>query len=88
MNERCVDFVAERARKYNLDDIIKTLVDWDPVELRKRITKAYIFASNRAMHCDFMREEDIDAIEALQQIIEALENVENAKEALLVVRVK
>ena len=88
MNERCVDFIVERSRNYNLDDLIKTFVDWDPVEMRKRITKAYIFASNRALHTDDLREEDIDAIEALQQIIEALENVENAKEALLVVRVK
>lgn len=88
MNGNCIDIVAERSRKYNFDGLIKTFVDWDPVDMRKRVTKAYIFATNRAMHTDDLREEDVDAIEALQQIIESLENVEDAEDSKLVVRVK
>lgn len=88
MNERCIDNVAERSRRYNLDDIIETFVDWDPIQIRKKLIKLYIFASNAAMHTDYLREEDIEAIEMLQQIVEAMENIEHPKDALLVVRVK
>lgn len=88
MRKEFVDDVVARSHKYNFDKLIETIVSWDPIDIRKRLTKAYIFASNRAMHTDDLRAEDVDAIEVLQQLIEAMDDIEHPNDALLVVRVK
>ena len=89
MNKNSVDYVAERSRQFNLDSLIDAIVGYSPVDFKKQITRLYIFVTNAAIHRGIeLNEDEIEAIDTLQLILESLEDVEDPKDALLVVRVK
>ena len=88
MNKDSVDYVAFRSHKFNLDNLIDTIVGYDPSDFKKQITRLYIFVSNAAVHNDNLNPEEIEAVDLMKQIMESMEEIENPKDSLLAVRVK
>ena len=88
MNKNTIDFVAIHANRFNLDNLIETITGYDPIDFKKQIIRLYMFASNAAIHSDYVSEEDIEAIDLLQQIAKSLEDVERHQDSLLAIRVK
>lgn len=86
---KTIDLVATRSHKFNLDRLISTITGYEPKDFKLQITRLYIFVSNAAIHKDGqLNEEEIEAIDLLQQIMESMEEVDDPKDSLLVVRVK
>ena len=83
-----VDELASRAQRYNLDELIQLFIDWEPRELREKLTHLYFFASQGAFRADNITDDDTTAFYFLQRIIEAMGVMDNLKEAKLIVRVK
>lgn len=83
-----VDELAARAQRYNLDELIQLFIDWEPRELREKLTHLYFFASQGAFRADNITDDDATAFYFLQRIIEAMGAMDNLKEAKLTVRVK
>lgn len=88
MKQETIDHLVVISHRYNLDKLIETILSWDPVDIRKWLIKLYIFSANAALHTDYLREEDIQAIEVLQQIIESMENIEYPQDSLLTIKAK
>ena len=88
MSEKYIETIVLQSHKYNLDQLIETLINLDPINVRKHLIRLYMFAANAAIHKDYLREEDAHAIDFLQMIIESMESIENKKDAILTIRMK
>ena len=88
MRKEAIDELAARAQRYNLDDLIELFVDWDPRELREKLTHLYFFASQGAFRAEDITDDDATAFYFLQRIIEAMGVMDDLKDAKLIVRVK
>ena len=88
MNVNSVDFVASYANRFNLDDLIDTIAGYDPTDFKKQITRLYIFVSNAAIHKGDLSQEELEAVDLMQQIMESMEDIEDPENALLRVRVR
>lgn len=88
----CVASVAQRASRYNLDDLIKVMVEWnEPNEIRRDLQTIYFHATEALfgnngdtnltdqLHCAFI---------TMRELIEALATANDTKAAKLSVTIK
>lgn len=88
----CVASVAQRANRYNLDDLIKVMVDFNnPEEIRNDLQTIYFHATEALfgndgdtnltaqLHCAFI---------TMRELIEALATANDTKAAKLSVTIK
>lgn len=88
----CVASVAQHASRYNLDDLIKVMVEWnDPEEVRNDLQTIYFHATEALfgndgstsltndLHCAFI---------TMRNLIEALSTANDLKAAKLAVTIK
>ena len=88
----CVASVAKNANRFNLDDIIKVMVEWnDPEEVRNDLQTIYFHATEALfgndgaasltdeLHCAFI---------TMRNLIEALSTANDLKAAKLAVTIK
>lgn len=86
----CVDSVAKNANRFNLDDLLKVMVEWnDPEEVRKDLQILYFHAANAVFNAsECVGTELANAFATLQEIIEALSTANDLKAAKLAVTIK
>ena len=86
----CVASVAQRASLYNLDDLIKVMVEWnDPNEIRRDLLMIYFHAANAVFNNgESAGSELANAFTTLQELIEALATVSDTNAARLAVTIK
>lgn len=88
----CVASVAQSANRYNLDDLIKVLVEWnEPDEIRRDLQTIYFHATEALfgndgetsltdqLHCAFI---------TMRELIEAFATASDTKAAKLSVTIK
>lgn len=86
----CVASVAQRASRYNLDDLIKVMVEWnEPNEIRRNLLLIYFHAANAVFNNgESVGTELANAFSTLQELIEALSTASDTKAARLAVTIK
>lgn len=86
----CVASVAQRASRYNLDDLIKVMVEWnEPNEIRRDLLMIYFHAANAVFNnSDPAGTELANAFTTLQELIEALSTASDTNAARLAVTIK
>ncbi len=86
----CVASVAQRASRYNLDDLIKVMIKWnDPNEIRRDLLMIYFHAANAVFNNgESAGTELANAFATLQELIEALSTASDTNAARLAVTIK
>lgn len=86
----CVASVAQRASRYNLDDLIKVMVEWnEPNEIRRDLHMIYFHAANAVFNNgESAGTELANAFTTLQELIEALSTASDTNAARLAVTIK
>ena len=82
--------VAQRASRYNLDDLIQVMVKWnEPNEIRRDLLMIYFHAANAVFNNgESAGTELANAFTTLQELIEALSTVSDTNAARLAVTIK
>lgn len=82
--------VAQSASRYNLDDLIKVLVEWnEPNEIRRDLLIIYFHAANAVFNNGECAGTNLaNAFTTLQDLIEALSTASDTKAARLAVTIK
>ena len=88
----CVASVAQKANSYNLDDLLKVVVEWnDPTEVRNDLLTVYFHATEALFNTDGatnLTDELQCAFITMRNIIEALATANDTKAAQLAVTIK
>ncbi len=86
----CVDSVAKNANRFNLDDLIKVMVEWnEPNEIRRGLLMIYFHAANAVFNNgESAGTELANAFATLQELIEALSTANDIKAAKFAVTIK
>lgn len=86
----CFVSVAQRANLYNLDDIIKVMVEWNkPNEICRDLLMIYFHAVNAVLNNgESAGTELANAFATLQELIEALSTASDTNAARLAVTIK
>lgn len=92
MNSVCdnVARVAQSANRYNLDDLIKVMVDWNkPNEIRRDLLMIYFHAASAVFNNGEPAGTELaNAFTTLQDLIEALSTASDTNAARLAVTIK
>lgn len=82
----CASSVAQCANSYNLDDLLKVMVEWNsPEEVRRDLLAIYFHAAQAVFNDGSSIGTFADSFATLQEIIEALDTVNNVNDAKLAV---
>jgi len=85
----CVTSVAQRANRYNLDDLLKVMVEWNnPEEVRNDLLAIYFCAAQAVFNDGCSAGTLADSFTTMQEIIEALATTSDTTAARLAVTVK
>jgi len=88
----CVAGVAQRANRYNLDDLIKAVTEWnEPEEIRRDLMTIYFFATEALFNDEGQGVQSTALSEAfltLRGLIEVLSTVSDAASGRLMVTVR
>ncbi len=82
--------VAQRANRYNLDDLIKVMVEWnEPNEIRRDLLMIYFHAATAVFNNGEPAGTKLaNAFTTLQELIEALSTASDTNSARLAVTIK
>lgn len=86
----CVASVAKSANRYNLDDLLTVLTNWnEPAEVRHCLLNIYFLAAQSVFNDGSTIGDDLSAsFSVLQSLIEALDSVNDTNAARLAVTIK
>lgn len=86
----CVASVAKQANRYNFDDLLKVLTQWnDPAEVRRHLLIIYFHAAQAVFNGNGTTPGTIgESFSVLQEVIEALDSVNDTNAARLAVTIK
>lgn len=86
----CVASVAQRANGYNLDYLLKVVVEWnEPNQIHKDLLMIYFYAANAVLNSgESAGTELANAFTTLQELIEALSTASDTNAARLAVTIK
>lgn len=86
----CVAIVAKQANRYNFDDLLKVLTQWnDPAEVRRHLLTIYFHAAQAIFNNNDTTPGTIgESLSVLQEVIEALDSVNDTNAARLAVTIK
>ncbi len=88
----CVDSVAKNANRFNLDDLLKVMVEWnDPEDVRNDLQTIYFHATEALFGNDGstnLTDDLLCAFITMRNLIEALSTANDLKAAKLAVTIK